>query len=104
MIRVRVHVSRWSWIEVSSGGREVRFALADRVQVYAVQTRFQPRGLDGNLYDGRRAVLHFFEVGGAGDPVTLDIRVRIAQDDPARPLHRRLRSRDAGRWRLLRRG
>ena len=64
------------WIEVAAGRGEVRFTLADRVQVHAVEPRLEAARRHGNVDDGASSLLALDELDLAGDPVTLDIRLR----------------------------
>ncbi len=76
MIGVGVGVARRSWIEVAAGGGEVRLTLADRVQVYAMQSGLESARRHGDVDDDAGALLALDELDLAGDAVAFDIGVR----------------------------
>ena len=77
MIGVRIGVACRPGIEVAAGGGEVGLALADRVQVDAVQPRLQPRDGQRDFDDLARALLTLDERRPTGDSFALDVRVRL---------------------------
>ena len=95
MIGVGIGVARRPRIEVASGRREVRLALADRVQVHAVQPGLQSARRHGDVDDDAGALLALDELDLAGDAVAFDIglRARAALCDRDRARQRQRRSR-----------
>ena len=93
MIGVGVGVARRSWIEVAAGRGEVRLALADRVQVHAVQSGLEAARRHGDVDDDAGALLALDELDLPGDAVALDIRLRaraaLRHCDRARQRQRR---------------
>ena len=73
MIGVGIGVAGRPWIEVAAGGGEIRLALADRVQVDAVQARLQPARRDGDVDDDAGAGLALDELRLAGDPRSFNL-------------------------------
>ena len=57
MVRVGIGVARRAGIEVAAGRREVRLALADRVQVHAVLARLESLGVERDVDDLAGALL-----------------------------------------------
>ena len=78
---------------MAAGGGEVRLALADRVQVDAVQPRLQPRDGQRDFDDLARALLTLDERRPTGDSLALDVRVRLYGAACGRGLGGRLRRR-----------
>ena len=73
MIGVRVGVAGRAGIEVAAGRGEGRLALADGVQVHAVQAGLEPRDGKLDVHRRTRAVLDFAEGGRAGDALAFDL-------------------------------
>ena len=78
-----------------AGRREVRLALADRVQVHAVQSGLQAARRHGDVDDDAGALLALDELDLAGDAVAFDIglRARAALCHRHRARQRQRRSR-----------
>ena len=78
VIGIGIGIARRAGIEMAAGGGEVRLALADGVQMDAVQPGLETARRDGDVDNHARALLAFHELDLPGDAVAFDLGVRAA--------------------------
>lgn len=100
MVRVRIGIARRSRVEVAACGREVRLALADRMQVNTVKTGLETCCRHRDVDDASRALSALDKVRTAGDTLAFDVGVRThGARCPRTGSRRLLRVRDTRRER-----